>query len=76
MELSDKLGYLWALSFLILVLTVAAAILVPIYLEPGEDEWEDMGEEEEGLLNSRYEYVVAAAEDECAVLPSGFTLNG
>jgi len=76
MELSDKLGYLWALAFLILVITVAGAILVPIYMEPSEDEWEDMGDEEDTLRNAHYEYVIAAAELKGVMMPNPFTMKG
>ena len=46
LDQSEKLGYLWLLSFVILVVSVAATIIIPIYLNPEEDDWEEYDDEE------------------------------
>lgn len=62
MELSNRLGYLWLLCFFILVLSVASAILIPIFKEKAqEEEAAPVEEEENSLRGQMIEHRLAAA---------------
>jgi hypothetical protein len=53
MELSTRLGYLWLLSFFILVLAVASGILIPILREKAKEEAPAEKQEEDSSMRSR-----------------------
>ncbi len=63
LDISEKLGYIWTLAFAILVISVAATIIIPIYLNPEDDDWddEDWEDDEDSSRSQIIEYRLAVA---------------